>query len=126
MRLGDITDGTSHTLMAGERPPSSDNSLGWWYAGTGQSQDGSADMVLGVNERCVSPTYISQCPPGPYAFGPGRSSNPCDAFHYWSLHFGGAHFLFADGSVHFLAYAAAPLMPALATRSGGEAVSPPD
>jgi prepilin-type processing-associated H-X9-DG protein len=43
-------------------------------------------------------------------------------FHFWSLHFGGANFLFADGSVRFLAYTSAPVKPALATRSGGEPV----
>jgi prepilin-type processing-associated H-X9-DG protein len=40
--------------------------------------------------------------------------------HFWSLHPGGAHFLFADGSVHFLSYSAAPILPALASRAGGE------
>src|SRR5262249_7070228 len=48
--LADITDGTSQTLMAGERPPSADEMLGWWYAGAGQAKDGSGDMVLGVRE----------------------------------------------------------------------------
>ncbi len=43
-------------------------------------------------------------------------------FHFWSLHSGGAHFLFADGSVHFLSYASAPILPALASRAGAEAV----
>jgi hypothetical protein len=32
----------------------------------------------------------------------------------------------ADGSVHFLTYDAAPLVPALATRNGREVVSLPD
>jgi prepilin-type processing-associated H-X9-DG protein len=51
--------------------------------------------------------------------------NPCDTFRFWSLHAGGSSFLFADGRVHFLTYGAAPLLPALSTRSGGEAVTPP-
>jgi prepilin-type processing-associated H-X9-DG protein len=42
------------------------------------------------------------------------------------LHRGGANFLMVDGSVHFIHYSAAPLMPALATRSGREVVSLPD
>jgi prepilin-type processing-associated H-X9-DG protein len=46
-------------------------------------------------------------------------------FHFWSLHPGGANFAFADGSVRFLAYSANPIMPALATREGGEVVTPP-
>jgi prepilin-type processing-associated H-X9-DG protein len=38
----------------------------------------------------------------------------------------GANFLFTDGSVPFLSYSAANLMPALATRAGGEVVSLPE
>ncbi|HJT78726.1 MAG TPA: DUF1559 domain-containing protein [Gemmataceae bacterium] len=126
VRLTDIADGTSNTLLVGERPPSADGVLGWWYAGEGQSHDGSADMVLGVNEHNAF-TYAGNCPFGPYQFGPGRSENQCDALHFWSLHAGhGANFAFADASVHFIPYSAAPLMPALATRSGREVVAPPD
>ena len=55
----------------------------------------------------------------------GRFDDPCAAFHFWSPHSGGSHFLFADGAVRFLAYSAAPLMPALATRAGEEAVELP-
>jgi prepilin-type processing-associated H-X9-DG protein len=62
---------------------------------------------------------------GTCKFAPGSFSNPCDMFHFWSPHAGGAHFLFADGSVHFLNYSAAPLLPALASRAGGEPASPP-
>lgn len=124
--MADITDGASMTLMVGERPPSADRVFGWWYAGWGQSKDGSADMTLGVNERNVS-ELTPECPPGPYAFGPGQVSNQCDLFHFWSLHLGsGSHFLLADGSVHFLSYSANPILAALATRNGGEAVGLPD
>jgi prepilin-type processing-associated H-X9-DG protein len=47
-------------------------------------------------------------------------------FHFWSPHTGGAHFAFADGSVRFIRYSTEPIMAALATRAGGEAVSLPD
>jgi len=124
IRLTDIKDGTSNTLCVGERPPSADGILGWWYAGEGQSKDGSADMVLGVQELNMG-TFAPNCPLGPYSFGPGRPKNQCDAFHFWSMHIGGAHFLLADGSVHFLSYSAASIMPALSTRSGGESVDLP-
>jgi len=43
-------------------------------------------------------------------------------FHFWSMHSGGANFLFADGSVHFLRYSADAILPALATRHGNEVV----
>jgi prepilin-type processing-associated H-X9-DG protein len=36
-----------------------------------------------------------------------------------------AHFLFADGSVRFLTYSADSILPALATRAGGEVVELP-
>jgi prepilin-type processing-associated H-X9-DG protein len=111
--------------MVGERPPSSDGAAGWWYGGWGQAKEGSADMVLGVEEQYASPYYVVDCPPGPYLFAPGGLNDTCATFHFWSLHPGGANFLFADGSVHFLHYDAAPIMPALASRAGGEAVSLP-
>jgi prepilin-type processing-associated H-X9-DG protein len=38
------------------------------------------------------------------------------------LHPNGSNFLFADGSVKFLQYSAAPILPALGTRAGGENV----
>ena len=56
----------------------------------------------------------------------GDSRHQCDTLHFWSHHPGGAHFLFCDGSVRFLTYAADALLPALATRSGGEVVTMPD
>jgi prepilin-type processing-associated H-X9-DG protein len=125
VRWSDVTDGASQTLMVGERPPSADEMFGWWYAGAGQAKDGSADIVLGVREHNAALDWGRGCPPGPYAFGPGRVGNQCDAFHFWSLHSGGGNFLFCDGSVHFLTYAADSILPALATRDGGEAVEAP-
>jgi prepilin-type N-terminal cleavage/methylation domain-containing protein/prepilin-type processing-associated H-X9-DG protein len=124
VRFTDVTDGTSSTLFVGERPPSANWRMGWWYGGMGQNDDGSVDEVLGVREKNFT-GWAGTCPRGPYEYGPGRDTNLCDMFHFWSHHSGGANFLFVDGSAHFLAYAAAPVMPALATRSGGEAVEVP-
>jgi prepilin-type N-terminal cleavage/methylation domain-containing protein/prepilin-type processing-associated H-X9-DG protein len=123
IRIADITDGTSNTLLAGERPASADFQFGWWYAGVGQRFTGSAEMVLGVREPNLQPVTKGSCPPGTYSYAPGSLSNLCDMFHFWSPHVGGAYFLFADGSVHFLPYPAASVMPALASRAGGEDVA---
>jgi prepilin-type N-terminal cleavage/methylation domain-containing protein len=126
IRIADISDGTSNTLLAGERPASADLQFGWWYAGAGQRFTGSAETVLGVREQNVQPVTAGSCAPGFYSFAPGRLDDQCDMFHFWSPHVGGAFFLLADGSAHFLSCDAAAVLPALASRAGGEAVSLPD
>jgi prepilin-type N-terminal cleavage/methylation domain-containing protein/prepilin-type processing-associated H-X9-DG protein len=123
VRMTQITDGTSSTLMVAERPPDSRLVFGTWYPDWGPWW--VAKSTLGVREVGVE-EFLPGCPPGPYDFGPGSLAQPCSVFHYWSLHPGGAHFLFADGSVRFLSYGAASVLPALATRAGGEAVALPD
>jgi prepilin-type processing-associated H-X9-DG protein len=111
----------SNTVAVGERPPSKDNYFGWWYAGIGQELDGSLDAYMTVRETKRTfrrPT----CSPKPYHFQPGQEDDLCSDFHFWSKHSGGANFLLADGSVRFLPYSADSILPALATRSGGEEV----
>jgi prepilin-type processing-associated H-X9-DG protein len=63
---------------------------------------------------------------GPFRYGPGRTDNPCDRHHFWSVHPSGANFAFADTSVRFLSYSAERVLVPLATCSGGEAVSADD
>lgn len=128
VRLADVTDGTAGTLLAGERPPSPDFQFGWWYAGAGQASSGSADSILGVRElnAFTTPYPNYTCLRGPYHFVTSTVRSYCAVFHFWSTHPGGANFLFADGSVRFLSYSADSVLPALATRAGGEAVSVPE
>ncbi|MDZ4850640.1 MAG: DUF1559 domain-containing protein [Pirellulaceae bacterium] len=101
VRMSDITDGTSHTLMIGERPPSNNLIYGWQWAGSGDHPNfGAADVVLGVYERFHDPS--SQ----PDFYRPGKLDDPNNLhrYHFWSLHPGGANWAVCDGSVRFLAY----------------------
>lgn len=123
-RTADIRDGLSHTLMIGERPPSSDYWYGWWYAGSDQNSSGSPDMLLGAREINDGARYAENCPAGPYKFESGEIVEQCDLFHFWSLHSGGgANFVLADGSIHFLSYrVSSEIIPMLATINGGEVI----
>ncbi|MBI3464653.1 MAG: DUF1559 domain-containing protein [Planctomycetes bacterium] len=105
-RLSDITDGTSQTLLAGERPLDEVGEWGWWALGTGFDEHGLADHVLA-------------CSDGLYKGVPGSSD---DLTHFWSPHPGGAYFVFGDGSVKFLHYSINhDTFLALGSRNGREA-----
>jgi prepilin-type N-terminal cleavage/methylation domain-containing protein/prepilin-type processing-associated H-X9-DG protein len=145
VRFLDVTDGTSNTLLVGERASSRSLNYGTYFSGCGQvdpryppgdDQRGSADVVLGVREYNTQANdipSIDRCPRGPYHFQPGGQikdstgvvNEDCDQFHYWSRHMGGANFLYVDGSVHFLTYDADLVMEAMGTRANGEVVSVP-
>ena len=122
IRLADAQDGLSNTLLLGERPVSHDFEYSWWYAGNGQDGHGSLEQIMGVRElNLLVIEQGSSCGPGQYPFMAASGvSDPCGQFHFWSLHSGGGHFAFVDGSVRFMAYSANSILPALASRSGGE------
>jgi len=131
-KISDVRDGTSNTLMVGERPPSEDLDFGWWFAGVGMEDDGTADVILATNTynpdvtgpACPVKMANGRFPPVPSdqtsSFRPGNIDDNCDQLHFWSLHSGGANFLYADASVHFLSYSSANVLPQMATINGGE------
>jgi prepilin-type N-terminal cleavage/methylation domain-containing protein/prepilin-type processing-associated H-X9-DG protein len=122
--LQDITDGSSQTLMVGER---SRNLADATWVG----------VVPGAT-ICTNPAWnLPNCEPskvmvlgmtGPSPGGQQWVDTPnykgAGADDFWSLHSGGCEFLFCDGSVRFLKETINPqIFSQLSTRAGGEVVS---
>lgn len=118
VRFATVTDGSSNTVMIGERPPSPDFWFGWWYAGSGQNGSGSPDMLLGAREQNIGFDRFGQCPPGRSSFSPGNLDDFCSTLHFWSVHPSGGNFALVDGSVKFIMYESAPILATMATRDG--------
>jgi prepilin-type N-terminal cleavage/methylation domain-containing protein/prepilin-type processing-associated H-X9-DG protein len=115
-RLTDIADGASNTLMTGERPPTANLFEGWWGAS-------DYDNLLSTRQLYGDLFGASGCVlPGLY--GPGNINGPCNGSgnHFWSFHSNGGNWVFGDGSVRFLPYAASAATIPLASRNGGEVV----
>ena len=122
--FAEILDGTSNTLMLGERPNLEDLNYGWWVCGAGNRPSGStistgeADNLLstrfgifkGKDTRMPTATPLAQV----------------DLMHFWSWHPGGCQFAMGDASVRFFRYGTSfALLNRLATRKGGETVTLP-
>ena len=116
VRIVEITDGTSSTLMVGERSPSSDYFWGWWAYS-------DYDNFISVN--MLWNEYGGCTVPGVYQAEPKGANAPCGggSNHFWSYHDGGANWVFGDGSVHFLPYAAQSIVVPMGSRNGAEVVS---
>jgi prepilin-type N-terminal cleavage/methylation domain-containing protein/prepilin-type processing-associated H-X9-DG protein len=118
IRIGQISDGLSYTLIVGERPPSPDNQWGWWAGYDGDS----LLFAVGWSWPYDDDGAGHSCPNLSY-FSPGDLVNYCHADHFWSFHSGGGNWLMCDGSVRFMAYSAGTtVIPPMATIAGGEEI----
>ena len=82
----DVTDGTSNTIMIGERVVEQNKVTPWWAVASGYDSHGLGDQVLDSSEGLF----------------PGTIGSGVDARHWWSLHTGGGQFLLSDGSARFI------------------------
>lgn len=117
LKITDILDGSSNTLMVGERPPASDLYWGWWAVS-------DYDSLLSVNMQYA---FYSGCT-FPGIFRAGSPAGPCggDSNHFWSFHSGGGNWAMGDGTVRFFTYGVQPLTLPMASRAGNETVTVPD
>jgi prepilin-type processing-associated H-X9-DG protein/prepilin-type N-terminal cleavage/methylation domain-containing protein len=119
--IAQITDGTSQTFAAGER--SQNLSRASW---TGAVTNAAVPLVALQAEAGLDPEgggalVLSHTGEG---HGPNSPSGLAHGDQYWSLHPGGANFLFADGSVRFIKELINfSIFQAIATRAGGEVLS---
>ncbi len=125
VKIAQVTDGTSNTIIVAERPWSIDYYWGWWY------EEDFSDNVWGsansISNNSLGYTHAngSACAGGNAYFGqgPNNINDGCSYYFLWSNHVGGANFAFADGTVHWLPYSANQTVVALSTYAGGEVVS---
>ncbi len=119
--IAQIIDGTSQTFAAGER--SQNLSRASW---TGAVTNAAVPLVnlqaeAGLDPEGSGALVISHTGEG---HGPNSPSGLAHGDQYWSMHPGGANFLFADGSVRFIKeFVGFGIFQALATRAGGEVLS---
>ena len=132
-KIGEITDGTSNTIVVGEFHTTTQNRRRtfWAYSYTSYNQ---STITIG-QPRSLIPDY-SRC----FAIGGAGGDNPCKR-GWGSLHTGVLQFALADGSVRAIgntvdlgveptSNAIRPtvmgVLPAMATRGSGEVVTMPE
>src|SRR5262249_27695616 len=88
-KITDLTDVTSNTILAGERPPSPDGNFeplfwGWWCQET--FHDNSCVATDNSIVYTLSGGNAGTPCPNPDRFRPGNINNYCDLHHFWSNH----------------------------------------
>lgn len=121
VKIADITDGTSNTLMVGERSFYHAESS-WVGAVTGSNQTATPGSPLPMQIENASNFVLAHT--GETFDGP---ANPREINHYTSRHTGGGNFVFADGHVGYLSRSTSYVTyKALSTRAKGEVISTGD
>ena len=122
--LRDITDGSSLTMMAGERSRTISDAT---WVGVVPSAEFCTKPARDYEE--CRPSYAmvlahtGPTPPGGYTWVVVPNSKSAAADNFWSLHPGGCNFVFCDGSVRFLKETIdAEVFSSLSTRAGGEVI----
>jgi len=130
IKLAQITDGTSNTMLVGENSPNLNSGLAWV-----SGNDIYATTILPMNWMTnikngqADPSTGEVCSPA--AWNPSDPNQQKHCFNnqwyyqgFKSFHPGGANFGFSDGSVKFLKQSiSVRAYMALSTRAGGEVVS---
>jgi prepilin-type N-terminal cleavage/methylation domain-containing protein/prepilin-type processing-associated H-X9-DG protein len=126
VRMTSIIDGTSNTAIVAERPAGGDLYWGWWdYPSCCDTAWGGRNTwAMYPDTDASGATPCTTQGPFNYGGGPNNTNNYCSFNWLWGMHTAGANFLFADGSVHNVAYSTSPTIIAqISTYAGGEVVN---